>query len=183
MDLHLHLTSTLLNRRSLMTRLDFTKLFDLSSMDKLLVGYEPMFKRLEEAHESLSKVIPNYPPYNIVKVDDNKYVIEMAVAGFGKSNLDIEIQDGTLVVSGSSSLNDDTTAYIYKGIADRNFTRKFSIAESIEIKNADLINGMLKIWLENIIPDTKKPKKVDINDPSEPVKSNKQFLAEKNKED
>ena len=171
-----------------MTRLDFTKIFDIASMDKLLVGYEPMVKRLEEAHESLTKVIPNYPPYNIVKVDDNKYVIEMAVAGFGKSNLDIEIQDGTLVVSGQSQLADMyeegiNNTYIYKGIADRNFTRKFSIADSVEIKNADLINGMLKIWLENIIPDNKKPKKVDINDPSEPVKTNKQFLAEKNKED
>ena len=171
-----------------MTRLDFAKLFDMPSMDKLLVGYEPMFKRLEEAHESLTKAIPNYPPYNIVKIDENKYVIEMAVAGFGKSNLDIEIQDGTLVVSGQSQLADMyeegiNNTYIYKGIADRNFTRKFSIADSVEIKNADLINGMLKIWLENIIPDNKKPKKVDINDPSEPVKTNKQFLAEKNKED
>ena len=170
-----------------MTRLDFAKLFDMPSMDKLLVGYEPMFKRLEEAHESLTKVIPNYPPYNIVKVDENKYVIEMAVAGFGKQNLDIEIADGTLVVSGNSSLNDDSdSAYIYKGIADRNFTRKFSIADTVEIKNADLINGMLKIWLENIIPDSKKPKKVEINDPTSegPVKSSKkQLLTEKNKED
>jgi molecular chaperone IbpA len=167
-----------------MTRLDFAKIFDMPSMDKLLVGYEPMFKRLEEVHESLTKAIPNYPPYNIVKVDDNKYMIEMAVAGFGKSNLDIEIQDGTLVVSGHSQLADMydegvNNTYIYKGIADRNFTRKFSIADSVEIKNADLINGMLKIWLENIIPDTKKPKKVNINDPSEPVKSNKEFLTER----
>ena len=161
-----------------MTKLEFAKLFDMPSMDKLLVGYEPMFKRLEEAHESLAKVIPNYPPYNIVKVDDNKYVIEMAVAGFGKSNLDIEIQDGTLVVSGQSQLADMyeegiNNTYIYKGIADRNFTRKFSIADTVEIKNADLINGMLKIWLENIIPDSKKPKKVDINDTSSAIKTNK----------
>jgi molecular chaperone IbpA len=161
-----------------MTKLEFAKLFDMPSMDKLLVGYEPMFKRLEEAHESLAKVIPNYPPYNIVKVDDNKYVIEMAVAGFGKSNLDIEIQDGTLVVSGQSQLADMyeegiNNTYLYKGIADRNFTRKFSIADTVEIKNADLINGMLKIWLENIIPDSKKPKKVDINDTSSAIKTNK----------
>jgi len=161
-----------------MTKLEFSKLFDMPSMDKLLVGYEPMFKRLEEAHESLAKVIPNYPPYNIVKVDDNKYVIEMAVAGFGKSNLDIEIQDGTLVVSGQSQLADMyeegiNNTYIYKGIADRNFTRKFSIADTVEIKNADLINGMLKIWLENIIPDSKKPKKVDINDTSSAINTNK----------
>ena len=128
-----------------------------------------MMKKFEEAHETLSKVIPNYPPYNIVKVDDNKYVIELAVAGFGKQNLDIEINDGTLAITGSSHLanmqdEDNTNTYLYKGIADRNFTRKFSIADTVEIKNAELINGMLKIWLENIIPDSKKPKKVDITD-------------------
>jgi molecular chaperone IbpA len=174
-----------------MTQFDIAKMFDIATLDKFFVGYEPMMKRMEEAHTSLSKAIPNYPPYNIVKVDENKYVIEMAVAGFGKSNLDIEIQDGTLVVSGQSQLADMyeegiNNTYLYKGIADRNFTRKFSIADTVEIKNADLINGMLKIWLENIIPDTKKPKKVEINDPAskEPTKtSNKQFLSENNKED
>jgi len=173
-----------------MTQFDIAKMFDMPTIDKFFVGYEPMIKRMEEAHAALSKTIPNYPPYNIVKVDENKYVIEMAVAGFGKSNLDIEIQDGTLIVSGQSQLADMyeegiNNTYLYKGIADRNFTRKFSIADTVEIKNADLINGMLKIWLENIIPDTKKPKKVEINDPtsSKPVKTEKQFLAEKNKED
>jgi molecular chaperone IbpA len=174
-----------------MTQFDIAKMFDMPTIDKFFVGYEPMIKRMEEAHAALSKSIPNYPPYNIVKVDENKYVIEMAVAGFGKSNLDIEIQDGTLVVSGQSQLADMydegiNNTYLYKGIADRNFTRKFSIADTVEIKNADLINGMLKIWLENIIPDTKKSKKVDINDPTskEPTKtSNKQFLTETNKED
>jgi len=173
-----------------MTRLDFAKLFDMPYMDKMLVGYEPMFRRLEEAHESFAKVIPNYPPYNIVKVDENKYVIEMAVAGFGKQNLDIEINDGTLVISGQSNQSDED--YVYKGIADRSFTRKFSIADTVEIKNADLINGMLKIWLENIIPDSKKPKKIEINDPASNVEvkaeaavkgSTKQFLTENKKED
>lgn len=170
-----------------MTKLEFAKLFDMPSIDKFFVGYEPMLKKFEEAHETLSKVIPNYPPYNIVKVDDNKYVIELAVAGFGKQNLDIEINDGTLAITGNSQLADMydegiNNTYLYKGIADRNFTRKFSIADTVEIKNAELINGMLKIWLENIIPDSKKPKKVDITDSAstETKKTeDKQFLAEK----
>jgi len=174
-----------------MTQFDIAKLFDMPTIDKFFVGYEPMIKRMEEAHAALSKTIPNYPPYNIVKVDENKYVIEMAVAGFGKQNLDIEINDGTLIVSGHSQLADMydegiNNTYLYKGIADRNFTRKFSIADTVEIKNADLINGMLKIWLENIIPESKKPKKVEIKDPSEAETTKttkKQFLAEKNKED
>ena len=150
---------------------------------KLFVGYEPMVKRLNEMHQSVSKVIPNYPPYNIVKVDDNKYVIEMAVAGFGRQNLDIEIVDGTLTVAGHNTVDDFVNEglniqYLYKGIADRNFKRTFNISDTIEIKNAELFNGMLKIWLENIIPESKKPKKVDITDSSAATSKNT-FLAER----
>lgn len=169
-----------------MTRFDVAKFFDMPAFDKYFVGYEPMLKRFEEAQETLSKVIPNYPPYNIVKVDDNKYVIEMAVAGFGKHNLDLTLDGGSLVVSGNSAIAADDEAageYMYKGIADRAFTRKFSLADTVEIKNAELINGMLKIWLENIIPDSKKPKKIDITDTATESKtaSTKQYLAEDSK--
>ena len=159
------------------------KLFDIPSFDKFFVGYEPMLKRFEEAQTTLAKVIPNYPPYNIVKVDENKYVIEMAVAGFGKNSLDLEFQDGTLVISGNSALNDEDSEYLYKGIADRSFTRKFSLADTVEIKGADLVNGMLKVWLENIIPDSKKPKKIDIADSAtENTKvATKQLLTEDSK--
>jgi molecular chaperone IbpA len=161
------------------------KFLDIPSFDKFFVGYEPMLKRFEEAQTTLAKVIPNYPPYNIVKVDDNKYVIEMAVAGFGKHNLDLEFQDGTLVISGNSALgNDEDNEYLYKGIADRSFTRKFSLADTVEIKGADLVNGMLKVWLENIIPDSKKPKKIDITDTATESKKTvdtKQLLTEDSK--
>ena len=157
------------------------KYLDIPSFDKFFVGYEPMLKRFEEAQTTLSKVIPNYPPYNIVKVDENKFVIEMAVAGFGKHNLDLEFQDGTLVISGSTAVNsDEENQYLYKGIADRSFTRKFSLADTVEIKGADLVNGMLKVWLENIIPDSKKPKKIDITTAEATVESSKQ-LSEKSK--
>lgn len=155
------------------------RLFDIPNFDKLYVGFEPMLKRFEEANQTLAKVIPNYPPYNIVKIDDNKYVIEMAVAGFGKHNLDLEFQDGTLVISGSSAVEDGD--YVYKGIADRAFTRKFSLADTVEIKNAELVNGMLKVWLENIIPDSKKPKKIDITDSNEKKVEEKTLLSEKSK--
>ena len=159
------------------------KFLDIPSFDKFFVGYEPMLKRFEEAQSTLAKVIPNYPPYNIVKVDENKYVIEMAVAGFGKNSLDLEFQDGTLVISGNSALNDEDNEYLYKGIADRSFTRKFSLADTVEIKGADLVNGMLKVWLENIIPDSKKPKKIDITDSAtENTKvATKQLLTEDSK--
>jgi molecular chaperone IbpA len=98
----------------------------------------------------------------------------MAVAGFGKQNIDIELANNNLTIKGGLSLDqlDPTNpgTYIYKGIADRSFTRKFSVADTVEVKNAELINGMLKIWLETIIPDDKKPKKIDIVDNSLPTK-------------
>jgi molecular chaperone IbpA len=98
----------------------------------------------------------------------------MAVAGFAKSNIDIEVANNTLVVKGSLEPNplegaetNPISEYLYKGIADRAFTRRFTLADTVEVKNAELINGMLKLWLENIIPDEKKPKKVDIVDTAE----------------
>ena len=158
---------------------------DLAKFDKMFVGYDGMLKKMYDASSAVAKAIPNYPPYNIAKVDDNKYVIEMAVAGFGKQNLNIEIANGTLVISGQTTMGDQVeeginNQYLYKGIADRSFTRAFNIADTIEVKNAEMINGMLKVWLENIIPEHKKPKKIEINDPQSEQTSSakKQFLAE-----
>lgn len=155
--------------------------FSFPAFDKLFVGYDGVLKRIQDAHDQMAKSIPNYPPYNIVKVDDDKYVIEMAVAGFGKQNLEITTANGVLTITGSTSSDgekDDRLAYLYKGIADRSFTRTFNIADTVEIKDAELINGMLKVWLENIIPESKKPKKVDIKDSSE--STSKQLLTEDN---
>lgn len=126
-----------------------------------LVGFDDLFNQFD----SLTRIqkTTGYPPYNIAKVDENKYVIEMAVAGFAKTELHMELKDNTLVVSGKTT-SDPSSNYLYKGIADRSFTRTFSLADTVEIKNAELINGMLKIWLENIIPESKKPKQIDIQD-------------------
>jgi len=152
--------------------------FSFSKQLNTTIGFEPILKKLAEMTESMPKM-PTYPPYNIKKVDENKYVIEMAVAGFGKQDLELELQDGTLTVKGSVSSED--ADYIYKGIADRAFTRQFTLADTVEIKNADLINGMLKIWLERFIPEEKKPKKINIGET--PADHNgeatKQFLSEK----
>lgn len=153
---------------------------DLAKFDKMFVGYDGMLKKMYDASSAVAKAIPNYPPYNIAKVDDDKYVIEMAVAGFGKHNLNIEIANGTLVISGDTTSNSEDAKYLYKGIADRSFTRAFNVADTIEVKNAEMFNGMLKVWLENIIPEHKKPKKIEINEPQSEQTSSakKQFLAE-----
>lgn len=152
------------------------------------IGFDNLFRNLEAAQKQFTKAALNYPPYNIKKVNDNKYVIELAVAGFGKHDIDVEMQDGVLTIKGQTTLDTLTKdgvdiAYLHKGIADRAFTRQFSLADTIEIKNAELINGMLKIWLENIVPETKKPRKININDTNSgneevSTESTKQFLQE-----
>lgn len=146
-----------------------------SQLSKSAIGFDSVFKKLHEMAESLPK-IPTYPPYNIKKVDENKYIIEIAVAGFGRQDLELEFQEGVLTVKGNVQSDNPENDYIFKGIADRAFTRQFTLADTVEVKNADLINGMLKIWLERFIPEEKKPKKIDINETGE--KSSKQFIRD-----
>ena len=139
------------------------------------IGFEDTVNLFQRATQQAAKVV-GYPPYNIKQVKENKYVIEMAVAGFGKQNIEIELVDGKLVVSGKLDSDEKNLANIlYKGIANRSFQRAFTLADTIEVEGAEMVNGILKIWLENIIPDHKKPRKVDIKDSAEP-KSEKQVL-------
>jgi molecular chaperone IbpA len=134
-----------------------------SPFTKNSVGFDEIFPRLTSMVENLSK-IPTYPPYNIKKIDENKYVIEMAVAGFARQDIEITIDDGILTIKGQiNNAEEDKSNYIFKGIADRVFTRKFTLADTVVVKNADMLNGMLKIWLERFVPENKKPKKVEIN--------------------
>ena len=148
--------------------------------DKFFVGFDDQFNKLAKIHDDLTKNIPNYPPYNIRKTGDNTYVIELAVAGFGKQEIDITLEDNKLIVAGATK--DDSDNFLFKGIANRAFTRTFALDDQIEIQDAALINGMLKIALERIIPEHKKPKKIEVKDTvdAEPKtkKSTKQFLTE-----
>jgi molecular chaperone IbpA len=148
-----------------MSNLDFPYPFANmgKDFDKFFVGFDDQFNKLAKMHDDLTKNIPNYPPYNIRKVDDNRYVIEIAVAGFSKSEIDVEFADDKLIVKGNSQDN-DASNWLYRGIATRNFTRTFALDDKIEIKGAALVNGMLKIALEKIIPDHKKPKKIEVSD-------------------
>jgi molecular chaperone IbpA len=133
--------------------------------DKLFVGFDDQFNKLSKMHDDLTKHIPNYPPYNIKKVDDTRYVIELAVAGFSKSEIEIEFVDDKLIVKGNAK--EDASSpydYLFQGIAARNFTRTFALNDQIEIKGAALVNGMLKIGLEKIIPEHKKPKKIEVSE-------------------
>lgn len=151
----------------------FTKDFD-----KFFVGFDDQFNRMAKMHDDLTKHIPNYPPYNIKKTDENKYTIELAVAGFSKSSIDITLEEDKLIVKGFSQDDQKTTDYLFQGIANRAFTRMFALSDQIEVKDAELVNGMLKIFLEKIIPEHKKPKKIEVKDDASPTSSNKQLLVE-----
>lgn len=144
-------------------------IFDsFNDFGKFTVGFEPVLVRLQEQMKNFQKDI-KYPPYNVRKIDDNHYVVEIAVAGFGKQDINIEFQDGQLTITGNINSDTDDTSLLYKGIADRAFTRKFTLADTIQVQGADLVNGILKVWLENFIPEEKKARKIDIGSTEETV--------------
>lgn len=136
----------------------------LKDFDKYFVGFEDQFNKLAKIHDDLTKNVPNYPPYNIKKTGDNTYVIELAVAGFAKQDIEIELAEGKMIVRGNTTNDKDGEDFLFRGIAMRPFTRMFAIDDHIEIQGADLVNGMLKIFLEKIIPEHRKPKKIAIGD-------------------
>lgn len=147
-----------------------TKEFDrfFKDFDRFFVGFDPVVKRFADAAESCAKAT-NYPPYNIKKVDENKYVIELAVAGFARNDLEVELEDSKLIVKGNIEKTDPEAEWpqtLFGGLAFRPFTRTFTLADNVEIKSSELANGLLKIWLEAITPESKKVK-IDIQDSAE----------------
>ena len=140
----------------------------IPNMDRYFVGADRVMKKLADIADQSAQMMPiKYPPYNIKKVDQNRYVIELAVAGFGKADIDIELQEGLLSIRGNCD-SAESTEYLYQGIAERGFKREFTLADNVEVKSSSLVNGMLKIWLEAFIPEEKKPKKVEITDKEYP---------------
>jgi len=104
-----------------------------------------------------------YPPYNIEVVSDDRYAITVAVAGFEESDLDIQVENGTLTISGKQTATNNDAKYLHQGIANRAFERKFTLADHVEITGAELRNGLLKLNLVREVPDAMKPRKISIN--------------------
>ena len=130
--------------------------FVSKDLDKFFVGYDKIFDRLREFHDEATKNIPNYPPFNIKKTAENQYVIEMAVAGFGKTDISIETEGDKLVVKGNAQNDEADTETMYQGLALRPFTRMFTLNDSVEVQNAEMINGLLRITLERLIPESQR---------------------------
>jgi molecular chaperone IbpA len=127
------------------------------------LGFETMLRDIEALMEnSIESVNDKFPPHNIIKINDTHYAVELAVAGFNQAEIDITVKDGLLVIKGEKKVNDSATHYLHKGISNRAFTKTIRLADTIEVKGAEYKDGILVIALENIIPESKKPKKIEI---------------------
>lgn len=133
--------------------IDFGKIF--SKLEALSVGYGPVFKDFQSASN-------NYPPHNIVRISDNEFHLELAVAGFKKSELTLEECEGALSIKGEKADRNDST-YQFNGIASRSFSKVFRIAEYFEVQSATAEDGILTVKFVKNVPDEAKPKRIAIN--------------------
>jgi molecular chaperone IbpA len=134
---------------------------DLGPFYRSSVGFDRLASLIDNALTSDNKA-PSYPPYNIEMLDENRYAITLALAGYTEDELDIQVEKGVLTVSGEKEVN-EKSQYLYHGIASGKFERKFNLAEYVEVSNAKLDNGLLTISLVREIPEAMKPKKIAIN--------------------
>ncbi|KHT62037.1 heat-shock protein [Photobacterium gaetbulicola] len=134
---------------------------DLSPLYRNSVGFDRLASLIDHALTS-ENAVNSYPPYNIEVLSDNRYAISLAVAGFVQEELDIQVEKGVLTVRGHKN-SDEERKYLYQGIANRTFERKFNLADYVEVIDADLFNGLLTITLVKEIPEAMKPKSIAIN--------------------
>ncbi len=143
--------------------------FDLTPLMRSSIGFDNLSRLVDSALSSDSA--PAYPPYNIEKLDDDEYQITMAVAGFSPNELNVVIQEGTLIISGGARDDDRERSFLHKGIAKRAFDRRFELAETIQVGDAHFENGLLQIDLKRVIPEHKKPRNIEIRSSDVSVKT------------
>lgn len=133
---------------------------DLTPLYRSSVGFDRMARLLDSAMRADAS--PGYPPYNIEVVEENRYRITIAVAGFSQDELDLEVEGGVLTVKAGKKGDDANRQYLHKGIAFRGFERKFNLADHVEVRGADLNNGLLDIELVKVVPEQMKPRRINI---------------------
>jgi molecular chaperone IbpA len=132
----------------------------VNQIHRQTIGFDRMFDELNRTFANSRT--DNYPPHNVVKLDDTHYVIEVAVAGFAENEIDVELKDNVLTVKGEQTKKENEIEYLHKGISARNFVRTFPLAEHIEVRGATVNNGILSVALEMVVPEENKPKKIAI---------------------
>jgi molecular chaperone IbpA len=135
----------------------------LDSLSRALIGFDTMFDNMERRFAN--SVSNNYPPHNILRLGDNDYAIQLAVTGFAKSEISVTVEDNVLIVKGESMTTDHAPEqYLHRGLATRDFAKEFPLAEHIEVSGAEIANGMLTVKLIRNVPESAKPKIIDIVD-------------------
>ncbi|MGH6866427.1 MAG: Hsp20 family protein [Methyloceanibacter sp.] len=135
--------------------------FDLTPLYRSTIGFDRLGSLLDTL-SSFDGETPSYPPYNIERVGENEYRISMAVAGFGEKDLDIEVRENTLSIRGDKRADQEETTFLHRGIASRSFERRFQLADYVVVKGATLENGLLHVDLVRELPETMKPRTIQI---------------------
>ena len=135
---------------------------DLPNFHRSFIGFDRLFDEMDRVFENSTNKGASYPPYNIAQINDNEYMISIAVAGFGMDNLEIEKDKNVLKIDGTQPKGADEVNYVHRGIAGRNFTREFTLAEHVDVKSAKLEKGMLNVHLVREVPEELKPKTIKI---------------------
>ena len=131
------------------------------------VGFDRLLSTMEEFDNMFANAkTPTYPPYNIVKDNDTQYTIEIAVSGFKRDEIEVTTEGNKLYVNGAiKTAQTEGREYLHRGIGTRNFSHKYTVADTVVVRSADIIDGLLVIKMENIIPEEKKPRKIEIGIP------------------
>ena len=136
--------------------------FDFSPFYRSTVGFDRLFDRLDSLTAQETKT---YPPYNIERLDEEAWRVSVAVAGFSKGDISIEAADNSLVIKGGKDPQADTETreFLHRGIAERSFELRFQLGDHVEVRNAELVNGLLHVELKREVPENKKPRQIEIN--------------------
>jgi molecular chaperone IbpA len=147
-----------------MTKTLHLRSFDIPSIHKFAVGFDSLIDEMIRINAQQGST--NYPPYNIVQINEDEYMISLAVAGFSQDNLSVTKEKNFLIIDGTLGMNtveNEAINYLHKGISERDFRREFKLADHVEIENAHLELGILSIHLKREVPEEQKPKKISIS--------------------
>lgn len=133
--------------------------FDPTALNRALIGFDRLFDDVERRFANSTN---NYPPYNILKHDENSFEIEIAVAGFDREDISVEVDQNLLRIVGRRAKEDDAAKYIHKGLAARDFERVFTLADHMEVGEAEMTNGILRVKITRVIPEALKPRLIEI---------------------
>lgn len=140
--------------------------YDFAPLFRTAVGFD----RLARLVDTLPQDVASYPPYNIEKVDEDAYRVSLAVAGFGPENIEVTVKDNALLVTGSLE-EEPKGEFLHRGIAARAFLRRFVLAEHMVVEGAQLVNGLLRVSLRRIVPESAKPRRIEVATPTMPTKT------------